>query len=361
MPGEFGPFVAPGWAGGAQMPGQPDYGGKLVNAWELGNAVKFKKEELEGKLAEFAMRDRYRDIQDSLKEREFQFKMNQAASHEDYLNKVLGIREETERLQNERVHRAFDLQDRKISDISGYDQYLRDAGDSGLNPLNPDYVDTHAAAKELYPMADAKSEDAVHEVNAAARSARTNIETQQKQYLAGVGRDYFFNNTPDAGAFTSPYRSDSGFETEQNDYEKEHKIPAPSMPDVDPNNRVAGKLKQGQTILDENNIPRKLKVDANGNFISTNERIFYTPATATGSRAYYSRIPKDKFEEIQRTLKTYEDKNKMIPPEVAVGTNRKATAIKTYNPEDIKRVPIGMPYDFLDSNGVWHHYPAKGH
>src|SRR5262245_32119069 len=88
--GPYGPLVEPGWP--STLPSAPDLGQKFLSGFAMGSEINRRKQQLEQQLEKMALENKRMEINQDLREREFQFKMGQAETMNQFRQQQLESR-----------------------------------------------------------------------------------------------------------------------------------------------------------------------------------------------------------------------------------------------------------------------------
>lgn len=168
------PWVEPGW------PQLPDQGMSLVSAFNAGQQISAKRQQLENQLAAMALRQQNQEMMMGLREAEFNRKLDQG-------NQRIALAEGALNLRGAMDQWRMDKDKETMEDITGLAQGL---GSIDLDPADPNrpaaiwkVIESNARAAKAAP---GLIKDAFSSYNNAARTSQSRFEHDYNDFIKDV-------------------------------------------------------------------------------------------------------------------------------------------------------------------------------
>jgi hypothetical protein len=331
--------------------------GDLIAAAHAGAEINLRRGQLERQLEAMAVRQQQTDFLNSIREQEFQRKLDQGDQRIELMRQGLAIRDTYDSTREMLMTDAANKKQAKADDIAAGYKATTEAGSAAYDPMNPDYVSTRLGILRDHPFLPWKTEDIIKEANAARKVATTNLAKRQESLIKMAG----FPATPEnRDVLLNPeHHGFQGYRTLPTEEERKRGIKEgdpslPVLPSVDPEAPEKGTIKHGRTIKDSQGIPRQLEVKDN-QYQPADSRVYYSPRTNT-SAAYFTTIPNKKLRDLSAQMRALEDEGMKIPPQLSSITDEGTPRKLIRTQEDYNQLTPGQTYLWYDDNGK----PLKG-
>ena len=186
MPGEFGPFVAPGWP---DLRG-PDLAGGFMQGAALGANINKAREQLERQMMQMSLNAQTDKINSNIREAEYRRKLSEGEQRQERADEMAGLRAQMDAWsmakQGEQLRRAGDLIDNEKNRAL---YFLNE----GVSKNDPDYAAKLYRGFFLYPGKPGEMESMLKSHSDNISQQERSIEAEKNDLLHSFAQDVYTN------------------------------------------------------------------------------------------------------------------------------------------------------------------------